>query len=75
MGKLTQNFEDIGEDVLQFEQRRSSMRRCQAEDDIDCFWDAQEQGNGQGTSFYSTKNPDGTVTVRYADGTEQTFQD
>lgn len=26
---------------------------CQGEDDTDCFWDAQTQGNGFGKSFYT----------------------
>lgn len=37
-----------------------SMKPCQYEDSTSCFWDATNQGNGHGRSFYSDAN--GNVT-------------
>jgi hypothetical protein len=32
-------------------------RPCPTEDSLNCFWNAQEQGNGHGKSFYIRKMP------------------
>lgn len=40
---------------------------CEEEDSVDCFWDAEHQGNGKGRSFWATCN-DGTLVVFYVDG-------
>lgn len=38
---------------------------CKTEDSVNCYWDAKEQGNGQGHSYWSIRVNDHRVAIVY----------
>lgn len=55
------------DDTREFEYKGSivALPPCQNEDDTNCYWDAQQHGNGQGKSFFAIRKDDGEDDVIY----------
>jgi hypothetical protein len=82
---LDKSYQEIGTEIMDdsqyadlhampaaeaFEAAKAQLPRCQAEDDVNCFWDAGDNG---GTSFVSMRMPNGDYRFVYEDGTEDLF--
>jgi len=62
------SYASIAKSAFDFNLKRSKLRPCEDEDDVDCFWDARTRGNGEGSSYAVTTEKDGSVVIEYEDG-------